>query len=254
MTVTILPQVAAVFLLIFARLGTLVMLMPGIGDQNVPVNVRLVFALATTLLFYPVAASIMPPIPASLYAIAVLGAGEMLTGFVIGLSARMVLAAMQVAGTSIAFQMGLGFAVSTDPTQNQQGALIGTFLSMLALTLIFVTDLHHLFISALVTSYKLFEPGTLLPAGDVLEAVIGLVRGMFVIGVQVSAPFMVFGLVFYLGLGLLSRLMPQIQIFFIAMPANILFGFVLLLAVLTAIMAWYMEHIEKAISPFLGAG
>ena len=254
MTVTLLPQLAAVFLLIFARLGTLVMLMPAIGDRAVPTNIRLVFALVLTLLFYPVTAAIMPPVPTSLYAIAVLAAGEMLTGFIIGMSARLVLAAMQVAGASIAFQMGLGFAVSNDPTQGQQGALIGTFLSMLALTMIFATDMHHLFIMALVQSYKLFQPGDILPTSDIMQAVIELISGMFVIGIQVSAPFMVFGLVFYLGLGLLSKLMPQIQIFFIAMPANIMIGFILLAVVLGTIMTWYMEHIEQSIRPFLGLG
>ena len=254
MTVTLLPQLAAVFLLIFARLGTLVMLMPAIGDRAVPTNIRLVFALVLTLLFYPVTAAIMPPVPTSLYAIAVLAAGEMLTGFIIGMSARLVLAAMQVAGASIAFQMGLGFAVSNDPTQGQQGALIGTFLSMLALTMIFATDMHHLFIMALVQSYKLFQPGDILPTSDIMQAVIELISGMFVIGIQDSAPFIVFGLVFYLGLGLLSKLMPQIQIFFIAMPANIMIGFILLAVVLATVMTWYLDHIEESIRPFLGLG
>ena len=168
--------------------------------------------------------------------------------------ARLVLAAMQVAGASIAFQMGLGFAVSNDPTQGQQGALIGTFLSMLALTMIFATDMHHLFIMALVQSYKLFQPGDILPTSDIMQAVIELISGMFVIGIQVSAPFMVFGLVFYLGLGLLSKLMPQIQIFFIAMPANIMIGFILLAVVLATVMTWYLDHIEESIRPFLGLG
>ena len=172
----------------------------------------------------------------------------------IGIAEEDLLAAMQTAGSAIAFQMGLGFAVSADPTQGQQGALVGTFLSLLALTLIFATDLHHLFIMALVTSYEIFEPGQVLPTGDLLEVVIDVVSGMFAISVQVAAPFLVFGLVFYLGLGLLSRLMPQIQIFFIAMPANIMVGFIMLAGVLAAIMTWYLAHIEQAIRPFLGLG
>ena len=107
---------------------------------------------------------------------------------------------------------------------------------------------------ALITSYDLFTPGEILPTSDIMQAVIDLVAGMFVIGVQVCAPFLVFGLVFYLGLGLLSRLMPQIQIFFIAMPANITVGFIMLAAVLAAVMTWYLDHVEQAIKPFLGLG
>ncbi|MCB1472434.1 MAG: flagellar type III secretion system protein FliR [Rhodobiaceae bacterium] len=252
MTVTVLPELAAVFLLIFARLGTLVMLMPGVGDRAVPINVRLVFALVLTLLFYPVVAAQMPALPNSLFGIAVLGGSEMLVGLVIGMSARLILASMQIAGTTIAFQMGLGFALNVDPTQGQQGAIIGTFLSILALTLIFATDLHHPFVMALVQSYTLFQPGEILPSGDLMQVAITLFTRMFVVGVQVSAPFIVFGLVFYLGLGLLSRLMPQIQIFFIAMPANIMLGFVLFVAVLGIVMAWYLDHVALSIKPFLG--
>ncbi len=252
MTVTLLPELAAVFLLIFARMGTMVMMMPGIGDNAVPTNIRLVLALILTLLFYPVAAPQMPPLPSSLWGLGVLAVGEMLVGFVIGLSARVILAALQVAGTTIAFQMGLGFALNVDPTQGQQGALIGAFLSVLGMTLIFVTDLHHPFIMALVQSYTLFVPGDIMPTGDILQAFIAIFAGMFAIGVQIAAPFIVFGLVFYLGLGVISRLMPQIQIFFIAMPANILLGFVLMAAVIGAVMTWYLDHVGLAIQPFLG--
>ena len=253
MTVTLLPQLAAVFLLIFARMGTMVMLMPGIGDRAVPVNVRLVLALVLTLLFYPIAAPQMPPLPTSLWGIGVLAGGEMLVGFVIGLSARLILSALQVAGTTIAFQMGLGFALNVDPTQGTQGALIGAFLAVLGLTLIFVTDLHHPFIMALVQSYTLFVPGEILPVGDIMQVVIDIFTGMFAIGVQIAAPFIVFGLIFYLGLGVISRLMPQIQIFFIAMPANILLGFLLMVAVIGAVMTWYLDHVALAIRPFLGS-
>ena len=70
---------------------------------------------------------------------------------------------------------------------------------------------------------------------------------------QLAAPFIVFGLIFYLGLGVLSRLMPQIQIFFIAMPANILLGFLLMVAVIGAVMTWYLDHVALAIRPFLGS-
>lgn len=252
MTITLLPELAATFMLIFARMGTMVMMMPGIGDRAVPPPVRLSLALMLTLIFYPVVSPLMPDLPQSLYGIALLAGGEMVVGFVIGLSIRLILASMQVAGTTIAFQMGLGFALNVDPTQGQQGALIGSFLALLALTLIFATDLHHLFIMALSQSYTLFQPGDILPTDEIMQAFISMFAGMFVIGVQVSAPFIVFGLVFYLGLGLLSRLMPQMQIFFIAMPANILLGFVLLALVLTVTMVWYLDHVALAIAPFLG--
>ena len=251
MTIALLPDLAAAFILIFARLGTLVMLMPAIGDRSVPVRIRLVFALVMTVLFYPVAFDKLPDIPDTLMGLAVLGAGEMLVGFVIGMSARLILASLQIAGTTIAFQMGMGFALSFDPSQGAQGALIGTFLSLLGLTLILTTDLHYLFIAALVDSYVLFTPGQVLPTGDVLQAALEIFTRMFTLSAQLAAPFIVFGLVFYLGLGVLARLMPQIQIFFIALPANILVGFILFAIVLTAVSTWFLGSVEQSISPFV---
>ena len=122
---------------------------------------------------------------------------------------------------------------------------------MLGITLIFATDLHYLLIGAIRDSYILFRPGAGLPVADATQMAIETFAGTFRVGIQISAPFIAFGLIFYLGLGVLSRLMPQIQIFFIAMPANILIGFLLLALVIGAIMAWFLEHVELSIMPFI---
>jgi flagellar biosynthetic protein FliR len=160
---------------------------------------------------------------------------------------RFVLSVMQVAGTTIAFQMGLGFALNVDPSQGTQGVLLGNFLGLLGITLIFLSDLHHLALAGIVRSYDVFAVGEAIPIGDVTEfALMGLSEA-FRVAIQISAPFMVFGLVFYLGLGILSRLMPQLQIFMIAMPVNILGGFILLAAMLSALMALYIDHVRSVL-------
>jgi len=250
--VTILPTIAAVFLLLFARFGTMVMLLPGLGEQSIPTRIRLAFALMFTLLMYPAASALYPIGPTTgLPRILTLMAGEMLIGFFIGLVARMILSALQVAGTTIASQTGLAFAQAVDPAQGVQGALVSNFLGLLGMTLIFVTDLHHLAIVGVYDSLKLFPPGALPASGDMTEVAVATVTDAFRIGMQLSAPYLVFGLVFYFGLGLLNRLMPQIQIFFIAMPANIMFGLVLLLLLIGSMMAWYIGHYEASIGQFL---
>lgn len=251
MTIAILPDIAFAYMLIFARVGTLVMLMPALGEMTIPARMRLVFALSLSLVLYPLVADAYPPIPPALPGVLALFGGELLVGFVIGLSARMISAALQVAGSTIAFQMGLGFAQGVDPTQGIQGALFASFLSVLGITLIFATDLHHLFIAAIHDSYRLFTPGSLLPFGDAAHLAVTIFAQTFRVGVQVAAPFIAFGLVFYLGLGILSRLMPQIQIFFVALPANIMLGFIMLLVLLGATMAWFLDHVAGSIAPFV---
>ncbi|HCX66971.1 MAG TPA: flagellar type III secretion system protein FliR, partial [Rhodobiaceae bacterium] len=136
--------------------------------------------------------------------------------------------------------------------QGQQGVLLANFLSLLAVTLIFATHLDHLLIAAMRDSYELFVPGQPIPVGDFSEMAVKFVSDAFRIGLQLAAPFLVFGLIFYVGIGILSRLMPQIQIFFIAMPANISLGLVLLLFLVGAMMTWFLQAFEQSISMFAG--
>jgi len=144
----------------------------------------------------------------------------------------------------IAQQLGLGFVTAVDPSQNQQGILVGNFLTVLGITLIFATDLHHLVIAAMNDSYTIFQPGEMPLVGDAAQHVTRIVATAFRIGIQLSAPFLVFGLLFNLGLGVLSRLMPQMQVFFIGLPLSILLGFLLLLLVIGAMMGTFVGYIE----------
>ena len=170
---------------------------------------------------------------------------ELLVGAVLGMLARMTVASLQVAGSVVAQQMGLGFVTAVDPTQGQQGVIVGNFLSVLGVTLIFATDLHHLIIAALDDSYTLFRPGEMPVMGDVAHALTNTVTSAFRIGVQLAAPFLVFGLLFNMGLGVLSRLMPQMQVFFVGMPLSIILGFLILLLVLGAMMMTFLYSVES---------
>ena len=98
---------------------------------------------------------------------------------VLGLTARLTISALQVAGSVIAQQLGLGFVTAVDPTQGQQGLLVGNFLTLLGVTLIFATDLHHLIIAGLNDSYRLFQPGEVPVAADVATLVTNTVGGAF---------------------------------------------------------------------------
>jgi flagellar biosynthetic protein FliR len=251
MSLSILPDLAAVFVLIFARLGTMLMLMPALGDAAVPARIRLAAALAVTLVLFPFARTYYGTLPAALGPLAWLLACELVVGFGLGLAARMMLSGLAVAGNVIAIQLGLGFVSTVDPTQGDQNVIVANFLTLAGVTLILATDLHHLFIAALRDSYILFRPGELLPSGDLAQLALEIVAEAFRIGLQVTTPFLVFGLLFYVGLGVLSRLMPQLQIFFIAVPANILFGFLILALVLGSLLTWFLGGLEASAVRFL---
>ncbi|MDN3719911.1 flagellar biosynthetic protein FliR [Roseibium salinum] len=163
-----LPDVAAAFLLMFARLGTMIMLLPALGESVIPMRFRLTIALALTLVLYPVGAGQYPAeLTANPMRLLVLLGGELAIGFGIGLCAKMITSVLQIAGVIIANQSGLAFALGTDiANEGQQGALYGNFLSILAMTLVFVTDTHYLVIAALYDSFTIFPPGNPLPVGD----------------------------------------------------------------------------------------
>ncbi len=131
---------------------------------------------------------------------------EIAVGLILGTLIRLITSATQVAGATIAFQVGLSMAQTADPSQKGvQGAVIGNFLSMLALALIFAMDLHHLLLAAIRDSYGLFPPDAPLMFDDAAKLALGVVSRAFALGMQISAPFIVFGLVFNLGLGLLAQ-------------------------------------------------
>ncbi|MBX9840830.1 MAG: flagellar type III secretion system protein FliR [Xanthobacteraceae bacterium] len=240
--VSFLPTFAAAFMLCFARIGTMVMLLPGLGELTVSPRVRLTLALVLTMVILPLHRGayqldlrVFLPVVQMLFQ-------EMLIGAVLGLLSRLTVSALQVAGVVVAQQMGLGFVTAVDPTQGQQGMIVGNFLAVLGITMIFATDLHHLVIAALNDSYLIFKPGEIPVLGDVANALSGTVAGAFRIGVQIAAPFLVFGLLFNMGLGILSKLMPQMQVFFVGMPLSILVGFLILILVVGAMMTTFLDY------------
>lgn len=243
------------YLLVFARVGAMAMLLPAIGEMGVPARVRLVLALAITLALTPQVQAHYPAVvPQTGVALAILIAQEVTAGVLVGAMARIIISALSVAGYLVATQTGLAYAQTIDPTQNTQGAVLGNFLSLLGTTLIFLTNMHHLAIGAIAGSYQLLPPGGALPTGDMAQLVIGLVSSSFALGFQLAAPFLVFGFAVYAGLGVLARLMPQLQIFFLAVPINIACGFLILLGVIGSLMTVFLTYYGAQMAVFLPHG
>jgi flagellar biosynthetic protein FliR len=240
--VSLLPVLAATFMLVFARVGAMVMLLPGLGESNIPVRIKLAVAVLLTLVILPLHRQAYQIDMQSAAPLVVMMIHELIVGIVLGATARVTLSALQVGGAVIAQQMGLGFVTSVDPTQGQQGVLIGNFLTMLGVTLLFATDSHYLVIAALNDSYAVFSPGDLMPSGDIAALASRAFTAAFRLGMQLSAPFLVFGLVFNIGLGVLARLMPQMQVYFVGVPLSILAGFLIFSLVLVAMMSTFLNY------------
>jgi len=254
--ISFLPALAAAFMLVFARIGTMLMLLPGLGERMLSARIRLTTALVLAAVMLPLHRDAYQVDLRQIGPVLLMLAEELLIGAVLGLTARLTIAALEVTGSVVAQQLGLGFVTSVDPTQGQQGLLIGNFLTLLGVALLFATNMHHLVIAALDDSYTLFHPGEVPLTGDMAALITRTVAGAFRIGVQLSAPFIVFGLLFNLGLGLLSRLMPQMQVFFVGMPLSIMGGLVILVLVVAAMMGTFLDGFEgvlRELAPHAGA-
>lgn len=210
--------------LIFARMGALLMMIPGIGEAYVPPRIRLSLALVISIVLAPVVITTLPPLPASMGGAAGWVIREVMTGLMIGALLRVMLSALATAGEVVSMQITLGFAQTANPLQAQPGSTLAAFLTLLGVTLIFATDTHHLFIAGLAGSYEVIPPVAPLMLDDFAAMAVRTVGDSFLLGVQLAAPVLVFALIFNLASGLVGRVMPQFQIFFATAPLSVILG------------------------------
>jgi flagellar biosynthetic protein FliR len=239
------------FLLIFTRIGAGVMLMPGVGEYYVPMRVRLMFALSLSFLLTPALGGLLPPPPDAPFRLAAFIAGEALIGILLGAVARIMISAAHTAGTLVATQSGLAAAMMLDMSQAGQSTVVTNLFTFTSVVLIFALDLHHGLLRALADSYSLFSPGVMPPLADFSEHAAKSLGKAFSVALQLSAPFIAVGIILNLAGGILARLMPTIQIFFLLMPVQIMLTFFVLMATVSGIFLWYMEYIEEGFGSFL---
>lgn len=246
----LLPGELFAVLLIFVRIGAAMMLLPGIGEPYVSPRVRLLLALMISLLLAPVLSGSLPALPDSVALLGLLITGEALIGFFIGTLARFFMAALTTAGMMIGYTTGLANALINDPSAAQQGSIAGSFLTITALVAVFALNLHHLMLQGLVDSYRLFAPGQALPVGDFSDMVARVMAQTFLLSFQLATPFIAVATIFYLGVGLLARLMPQVQIFFVVIPIQILIGLMLLSLAVPLVIRQFAGSFEETMLNF----
>jgi flagellar biosynthetic protein FliR len=210
--------------LIFGRIGAVLLMLPGVGESYVPPRIRLSLALVVSLALWPVVSGVLPALPETLGGMAGWIIREVIVGLMIGALLRSFMTALATAGEIVSLQTTLSFAQTANPLQAAPGSTIAAFLMLLGTTLIFATNTHHLFIAGLVGSYELIAPARPLIVGDFATLAVRTLGDAFMLGVQLSAPVLVFALIFNLASGLIGRVMPQFQVFFAAAPLSIILG------------------------------
>ena len=222
-----LPGIAFAFVLVLCRVGAAVMLIPGLGEMEPPATVRAGLALAITFLLLPTVAPLVSAPPPG-WGSAGMVAAELLAGGALGWLARLPSLALSMAGAVISYMTGLSSVIQTDPSLGGQSAALSRMLGIMAPMLILSTGLYAWPLSALAGSYQIIPPGAVMPAGQLAETVQQAVSASFGLAIRLSAPFLLAGLLLQAGLGLLARLVPQLQVYTVAVPGQVLGGLALL--------------------------
>lgn len=239
------------FFVLFTRLGAGLMFMPGFSGQRVPARMQLLFGLALAFLLLPVLGGMVPPLPKRTGQLVLLLMSEALIGIFIGMVVQVVMMALHLAATFMGFQTGLTNAFSFDFVAEQQSSLLTTFFATIALVVMFATDMHHMLLRAVVESYATFPPGQPAPVGEFSEMLTHLASSSFSMGLKLAAPLLAFGIIFYAAMGLLSRMVPQMQVFFVALPIQMIAGLWMMMVGLPLTMLVFLRYMDETVMPFL---
>lgn len=244
-----LPIDAATFLVLFTRIGAVIMLLPAFSEESVPAQIRLMMALGMTVGLYGLLAPRIAPVVQG-GDLAMMTITEMLVGLAFGTIIKILFSAVAIAGSMVTQQIGLSSALVADPSLGGQSPLLARLFGIAAVIVCMSLGVHHLWIAGMVQSYTVFPVGGMPPVADFAQLAVHVTGQALALGVSLAAPLILYGALFNLGLGLAARVAPQIQVFFITQPLNLMLG----LAVVSVVMGSILTAFAAAMTRFMQDG
>lgn len=229
------------YFFVFTRLAGVMMLLPGFGETYVPMQVRLLAAVVLSIALAPLVAATLPLTPLVGPETLFFMVRETLIGLALGAIGRIMLSALQVTATLVAYQTSLSSAMIFNPALGTQDSAFSPYLLMGATALIFITNMHYHIIEAFIKSYEAFPPTAPFPASDFKDMMVGIISHSFNLGVKLAIPFLIAGIIGNFAMGLLGRLVPQIQVYFMMIPAQVLLGMVVVMICVTTILSLFIQ-------------
>ncbi len=246
-----LPDLAFGFMLVLCRVSAAVMVLPGFGESEVPIVLRIGLAVGVTLLIFPAVESIMPSSGgAVLHDLAIIGS-ELGCGLLLGWLARLMALSLPIAGQIISTLIGLSSVLQPDPELGSQTTGVSRVLALAVPVLILSSGLYALPIGALAGSYRLVPPGTLLSVGDAAQSIAIATEGCFSLALRLAAPLILAGFVWQVLLGLLAKLVPSLQVYSLSLPGQVLGGLLLALLIGPMLGVW-MQSVRTGFASLPG--
>jgi flagellar biosynthetic protein FliR len=217
------------FVLVLLRVSAIIVTIPVISEGTVPAKIKAALSILITLIIFPLVAPQMPPTH-NFHSIELifLMIGEVLIGVTIGFVARLVFAAIQMAGDIIGFEMGFSIASVIDPVSSEQVSIITDLQYMIAMLVYLAVNAHHMFFQAIIQSYSLIPPLSFHFSGQLMQFIFDVSKDMFVIALKLGAPIIAVMVFTNVALGVVARTVPQMNIFIVGFPLQISLGLVFL--------------------------
>jgi len=212
------------------------------------------FALAFSLLVTPLVLEYLPAQPESSMAMMLILVKEVMIGIFFGTIARIMIAILDIAGMIVSIQSAMANAQIFNPQFATQGSLMGAFMSMTGMVLFFAFGLHEYMLTGIVKSYAMLPAADwYFPAEDFARAMAGYFAQAFIIAVQLVMPIFIIILMLYASMGILGRLMPQLQIFIFLIPIQVTLALFIMISSLHLIMSAWGQHFMDVITSMFGA-
>jgi flagellar biosynthetic protein FliR len=234
------------FLLVFCRVAGAIRFLPAIGESFFPMTVKVAFSLGLSFLIYPLVLSQMPISEQPIFLLTCI-IKETFIGIFLGLTLKLTFHSMHFAAVFIVTQSGLAFATMYDPSQKEQSTILTTLLNITVIMAIFVSNTHHMFIKTIVESYYIFQPNLLLNLTDFSQSIINTISSSFVIAFKISAPYFLIHLLLTICNGILSRLMPSFQVFFVMTPLQVLITYIILFLTLNSTIELELDALQQSL-------
>ncbi len=216
------------FLICLARVAAVFAVIPVFSGGQLPPQMRIGIAVMFALLTYPVVQQVLPVTPLTVVDMAMIVAAEVIFGLLVGFLAQLIFMAAEFAGSVVGYQMGFAMANVFDPTTQQQVALISQFQGVFAILLFLSMNVHHMFLEAIVASFMLLPPGNLNLSGGAIPMIVELSNHALVLSVRLVAPILVILILANLILGLITRIVPQLNVLFLSFPMKIGLSFMIM--------------------------
>ena len=237
------PLAVLTAFVVFSRIGACLLVMPGFSSPRVPVQVRLFIAVAVSLALTPLQLDIVRPLLSDgepLHLLRLMGS-ELFIGAAIGMLGRVFFIALEFIGVAVAMSVGLSSNLGAPIEADEPLPAISTLMTLAATALMFLTDLHLEVFKALQASYANLPVSDGFVPQFALNQLVSKSNEAFLIAVRIGSPFMIFSLAVNVAMGLVGKLVPGIQTFFLATPFLLIGGLILLSLVFKPMLLLFIE-------------